>query len=74
MIVFDVVQIVEPGARTSTRPGRWLVEHHDDEATAQQRAAIMNQCVAVGGIVYQVESHEEESSERANYTWQGAKP
>lgn len=67
MVVFDVVQIVEPGARTSTRPGRWLVEHHGDKTTAEQRAALMNQCVSVAGISYGVESHDEESSERANY-------
>lgn len=67
MTVYDVVQIVTPGCRGSIPPGRWLVDHHDIEHAARQRADLYNACNSNGGLRYEVESHDEESPERANY-------
>jgi uridine phosphorylase len=74
VIVFDVVQIVAPGAITSVAAGRWLVDFREVEAAAEQFAAELNAhvgCIVTRdgfyGISYTVEAHDEESPERAEY-------
>lgn len=69
MVVFDVVQIVKPGAPTSTPAGRWFLESHDFENKAKGRAEIFNYhrsaCIT-DHVKYVVERHDESSIERAS--------
>ena len=72
MRIYDVVQIVTPGAITSDRPGRWLVAFREDEREALRVADRCNEaCSLVDGIGYRVECHDEESTQRARYMWEG---
>lgn len=68
MTIYDVVQLVLPGTLCSYPTGKWLVEHHDNELAALQRAEIFNNHTMVSGIEYSVEEHDEESSSRAAYS------
>lgn len=61
-MVFDVVQIVNPGAATSESPGRWFIEPHQVRESADNRAAIFNQCSNCAGVEYLVEEHESDDS------------
>ncbi len=67
MIVHDIVQIVMPGASTSIEPGRWLVGFRDDKGQARTTASRFQECCHVDGIKFDVESHDEESPDRACY-------
>lgn len=70
MIVYDVVQTVQPGALTSTTPGSWLVAYFRSSQAAWSHVELCNhfraECV-VGSVEYTVETHDEESSERREY-------
>lgn len=66
MIVFDVVQTVNPvGAKISSyAAGRHLVEHHAQPEAARRRAAVFNSCCRIDGISYDVVEVDELSPDR----------
>lgn len=66
MVIFDVVQVVSPGALTSTPAGRWHVFAFDREAEAERNASACQACATVPGIAYRVEAHDEECPGRAH--------
>lgn len=75
-IVFDVVQIVSPGAMTSTPAGRWAVgffskrDRDISETPEKEAEAFAAQCqeyTKVPGITYRVERHRELCPGRAKY-------
>lgn len=67
--VYDVVQIVAPGAQTSTPAGRWHVmffskkvwegNEANPERDAESLAERCRSCATVPGIDYRVETHDE---------------
>lgn len=65
MIVYDVVQIIEPGTQTSTPTGRWFVDGYGDEREAWSMAERCNERALVNGIKYKVETHDDECPGRA---------
>lgn len=66
MTVFDVTQIVKPGAPASTAPGRYLVAHFDREEMARTHAQRCAACCNIPQwISYRVEPHEERCPGRA---------
>lgn len=65
MIVFDIVLIVTPGARTSIPAGRWFIASRDQFESAEKEAREYNAHCAIEGMDYVVEVHDEESVERA---------
>lgn len=65
MLVHDVVQIVDPGANTSTPAGRWLVNFFPTIMQADHYAETCRERCTVDGIRYIVESHDDEATDRA---------
>jgi hypothetical protein len=59
MVIYDVVQTIDPGAMTSNPPGRWLVEFHAWENVSRKRAEVMQGFASVPGIHFAVEAHDE---------------
>jgi hypothetical protein len=64
MIVYDVIAMVAPDARTSDPKGSYSIRHFDDEAKANACAARCNECCTVRGIAYTVMAIDELSPER----------
>jgi hypothetical protein len=67
MVVYDVVQTIDPGAMTSNPPGRWLIEFHAWENVSRKRAEVMQGFASVPGIHFAVEAHDELCPGRASY-------
>ena len=65
MMIHDVVQTIEPGAATSCPVGRSLVRHFETERDAENAAEEYRACCSVLGIRFEIETHDEESTERA---------
>jgi len=66
MVVHDIVQVVGPNPQCSYEPNtRTLVEFSEDEALAESRASLFNEMRGGIGWHFEVESHDEESPERA---------
>lgn len=66
MIVYDIVQIVDPGTITSVPPGRWLTDHRNTEAKARFWARLCTDHASAPGVRYEVEAHENECPGRAS--------
>jgi hypothetical protein len=60
MTVYDIVQIVRPGALTSDKPGRHWIGVRDRRRDAEQFADRCNECATVPGISYHVEAHDDD--------------
>jgi len=63
MTIYDIVKVVS-SASASDPPGRWLEDFRSTLGGAEERAEAWNQ-LAGPGIRYAIESHDEESRERA---------
>ena len=70
MTIFDVVQIVGPKPISSHTPNsRTLIEFSSSREIAEERCSLFNEKRAFEevGHHFEVEEHDEESSNRANY-------
>lgn len=70
MKVYDVVNIVDPGALTSILAGRWHVVFYAEREPAERYAESCRRRTLVPGVDYHVEEHEETCPGRATeYRW-----
>jgi hypothetical protein len=64
MLIYSIVQTVQPGTLCSYPVGRCEVEAFDDRQRANETCDTFNRCCHTPGIVYSVEAVDEESPDR----------